>query len=430
MASPHFENLLVSKTSDASASNLNPFLPPDSLPSYDVTEDSETLDCLFRLIYPIPRSPIKDVRLAGKVLEAAFKYEMKQAEDEMRSCWGRLADQNPVAAYAIACKLNLEDEARIAAHCAIGKPGLRYVPELDEVKAGPYFRFLEFIHAKVPAYEEAEWDPMLSPGFSRKFIAAPEQDPSSSRRDPSPFHSNPEFSTLSRFPVDIILQASSGEQVRAHRILLSMASPVLSALIDGVSKPDGDNLPTLPIDLEGHQLTKLVSLCYRMCSSGIHTIEDFVEIIELGNKFEISGIDQMARAQVLTLKGTEKEPLRVYYLCLRFGWHEEARSVAMRLALLSTVEVYCPEMEHVPAWAYFNIRRYHYRCHSAMSTRLHASGRRLRTSMGPSAPGFLQELQDAATKREFGESFSRSAVKDVSVPRLCIDSSRTLTAFT
>ena len=89
---------------------------------------------------------------------------------------------------------------------------------------------------------------MLSPGFSRKFIAAPEQDPSSSRRDPSPFHSNPEFSTLSRFPVDIVLQASSGDQVRAHRILLSMASPVCARVCrSGRRRPAA---PTDPLALD------------------------------------------------------------------------------------------------------------------------------------------------------------------------------------
>ncbi|KAJ3483266.1 hypothetical protein NLI96_g6437 [Meripilus lineatus] len=407
LASSHFERIL--KTPPVS-------LSVDSLPQYDVPEDSETLDYLFRFIYPIGKPLIWDLRVVGKVIKAALKYEMKEVEMEMRDHLERLSADDPVTAYAIACQLNFEEEASVAANHAIGKEGLQYVSELDDIAAGPYFRFLQFISAKVPVYNEEEPDmgPNFSPAPQTLFITPPEPEGNRSSNGCKYEVFDPATVVSSQYPPDIILQSSDDVQVKAHRIFLMMTSCIFSGLLHGVPRPrpNADALPVISLDVPGRLLSRLVSLCYPLSEPSMDTIDDLVELVDVALKFELKAVHNLARKRIMKLEETETDPLRIYYICIRFKWYDEAQLLAQKMTMLATVEKYYPEMEFVPSWAYFNLRRYHARCSVMLGDLLLANGRKLYSTSRPCCVGFIEEYEGVGEHRRAMEVVARSAIKD------------------
>ncbi|KAJ3483255.1 hypothetical protein NLI96_g6436 [Meripilus lineatus] len=362
LASSHFERIL--KTPPVS-------LSVDSLPQYDVPEDSETLDCLFRLIYPIGKPLIWDLRVVGKVIKAALKYEMKEVEMEMRDHLERLAVD-----------------------------GSRH----------------SFISAKVPVYNEEGPDmgPDFSPGHQTLFITPPEPEGNLNRASDGCKYEifDPATVVSSQYPPDIILQSSDDVQVKAHRIFLMMTSCIFSGLLHGVPRPrpNADAPPVIPLDIPGRFLSRLVALCYPVSGPSMDTIDDLVESVDIALKFELKFVHNMARRQIMRLVESEQDPLRVYYICIRFGWYEEARFIAQRFSVLWSVEKYYPEMEHVPAWAYFNLRQYHSRCRVLLSDMLHTCGRTLYST--ENYVGFLESYHKLKDHTKSMESLVGRAIKD------------------
>lgn len=127
-----------------------------------VSEDSDTLDYLLCMIYPVPKTPFEirtdeDVAAAEKVLAAAVKYDMVFVKNQICSSLIASALKNSkysepslaVRIYTIAYRHALRDVARDAALvCLHGSVANEYFPELESIPAGTYFRLLQY-HNKI-----------------------------------------------------------------------------------------------------------------------------------------------------------------------------------------------------------------------------------------------------------------------------------------
>jgi hypothetical protein len=65
------------------------------------------------VIKPVIKGP-SDIEL---VLEAALKYQTEEATETMKKSLLTFVADNTLRVYIIACRLQLEEEARAAAHC-------------------------------------------------------------------------------------------------------------------------------------------------------------------------------------------------------------------------------------------------------------------------------------------------------------------------
>ncbi|KAI0658540.1 hypothetical protein C8Q70DRAFT_917283, partial [Cubamyces menziesii] len=116
----------------------------DGLPVIRLTEDSQTLDKLLRLCYPIDDPDFATLDELRPVLEAAMKYMMEEATSLLRSRLVKLGQSQPLRAFAIACALDLTHEAEslvplaYTAHCA-------FVDELKDISAGVYYRVSHYM---------------------------------------------------------------------------------------------------------------------------------------------------------------------------------------------------------------------------------------------------------------------------------------------
>lgn len=86
-----------------------------------LTEDSVTLDALLRLIYPVDDPPIRDVRVAFSVLEAARKYQMVLAIKAMKRVVAQFAHVNPARVYVLATERRWAEEMKTSAKAALGR---------------------------------------------------------------------------------------------------------------------------------------------------------------------------------------------------------------------------------------------------------------------------------------------------------------------
>ncbi|KAL5524726.1 hypothetical protein ACEPAF_9871 [Sanghuangporus sanghuang] len=115
-----------------------------------VSESSETIIPLLEFCYPVnsPRLAQQDISVIGNVLGAALKYDMQSATGPAREALKERAEickKDAVVAYAIACHLKLEEEARAAALACLKWPIVGFVvPQLALISGLDYFNLLDF----------------------------------------------------------------------------------------------------------------------------------------------------------------------------------------------------------------------------------------------------------------------------------------------
>lgn len=87
------------------------------IPRIPVSENASVLDTLLRYVYPVSSPVIGSLHDLQAVLEAAVKYDLECAISVLRKVLvsPHFLDTSPLRVYAIACRHDLEEEAKIAA---------------------------------------------------------------------------------------------------------------------------------------------------------------------------------------------------------------------------------------------------------------------------------------------------------------------------
>ena len=125
----------------------------DGAPVVPVPEESNTLDVLLRYVYPIREPVVDDLGLAENVLEAALKYEMESAVQQI--CRVLVSEKTlttqALRIFAITCRFKLAEEARMAAIATL-RTRIEdvYIKEFDILPSAQYFNLLKY-HRRVKA---------------------------------------------------------------------------------------------------------------------------------------------------------------------------------------------------------------------------------------------------------------------------------------
>lgn len=117
--------------------------PPPVVP---VTEDSDTLEALLRLCYPLSVVPdYAQFETLKPVVAAAHKYQVAHALRILEPRMKFFAAQQPVRVYAFATRYDLPDIARDAARNFLFAPDtLVSAPELADISGAAYHRLLMY----------------------------------------------------------------------------------------------------------------------------------------------------------------------------------------------------------------------------------------------------------------------------------------------
>lgn len=347
ISSPFFEDMfsLVQPPKDI----------PTSLDRIDISEDSTTFENLVRLCYPVKQTKIQDLALLEKVLEAAMKYQMEVVTDLLKGTLRGFVDKKPLQCYAVACRLQLEEEAYLAAKTwkrlttaldnssdsfASTVAGGSYVPEMSTTSSAAYFRLLQH----------------LGDSTVERFTSPPVRITRSADISKSPARSSLE--------ADCQLRAVDGELFPAHSLVLRLAQ---AGNLLGNSSPgetgDGD-LQEFHVNVDSDSLRAVLNFCYPL-SPFIDppSLHDLVRVVEVSKKLQMEHVEAAAKQQLVAHR--KDKPLAVYLLAGLYGWTREAEDAARQVVAEGAHSAYVPEMEEVPAYVYHALLKF---CHAAAAT--------------------------------------------------------------
>lgn len=132
--------------------------PPKQQPIISVTETSHDLDIVLRCIYPVPAPKINSLDELSAALGVALKYDFEIAISVLRNLLvsQQFLQSSPVRVYAIACRYELEEEAKIASRHTLNTNILDEPPckDLQYISAHDYHRLLSLHRRRSKAATE------------------------------------------------------------------------------------------------------------------------------------------------------------------------------------------------------------------------------------------------------------------------------------
>ena len=165
-AAPHATEFRVHKSLLSAASPFfkHMFALPQTphtnieIPVIDVFEPGTTMETLLQYIYPMTRPTIATLDELIPILEAATKYDMISVVDILRKrlVSPEFAKAAPTRVYAIACRFDLEDEAKVASRYTLNVNVLDCPlhDDLKHITAYAYHRLLDLHRKRAKAAQE------------------------------------------------------------------------------------------------------------------------------------------------------------------------------------------------------------------------------------------------------------------------------------
>lgn len=130
----------------------------DALPVVPVPENRTTLDALLRFVYPVPDPSVRTLDDLGPILGAAVKYDFVAVVSTLRKMLlsPRFIHTFPTRVFAIACRYDLEDEARLASRhtLSINVLDCPLSDDLKHITAYSYHRLLDLHRRRAQAAQE------------------------------------------------------------------------------------------------------------------------------------------------------------------------------------------------------------------------------------------------------------------------------------
>ncbi|KAI0688113.1 hypothetical protein C8T65DRAFT_746772 [Cerioporus squamosus] len=143
------DTLLQEKTSERSDQDSD---TEDERPVYLVPEDSNTLDILLRMCYPVDHPHIGSADVYLGVAFAAHKWGFRKVEQALLRSWSEYSHRAPLRFYFAAVQCGWQAEAKACAlqlaitHSPCDMDNA-YVPEMESTSSLPYRRLLSYAQA-------------------------------------------------------------------------------------------------------------------------------------------------------------------------------------------------------------------------------------------------------------------------------------------
>ncbi|KAI0738446.1 hypothetical protein C8Q80DRAFT_244381 [Daedaleopsis nitida] len=326
-------------------------------PIIEVSEDSVALETLLRICYPINKPAGFSIEQIELALRAAMKYDMELPTTVLTGDLENVAKDRPMAVWAVACRLQLEDLARVAAK-ALSPSTLDFdsLGNMDGISAGDYYR-LNRCHASIRS--RAFVSNLLTPS-PRPFDAHP----------PTAQRSSGRFSTTIPTP-DIICRSSDGHEFLAHEAILSAASRLLVEKVGpaGAEPVNGVEPKILVFEVNDIVLASILRFCYNDAPEieSTTSLLHLVQIVAATERYKLNTAH--VRAMSFWCDRAESSPLRAYCIAIQAG-HLGCAKEAARAMLTLPLETYVPELETTPALAYHRLSEYYKTCRNVALVRL------------------------------------------------------------
>ena len=377
-ASPYFKHMFLLPSKDGQS---------ESLP-IDVPESGRIWESLLRLCYPEDDPSFQNIDAIAEVTAAAVKYEFSYTIKFMRKVLRNNIPSNALDVFAIAYRLDLLEEARVAASSFklnLKTPTWSSAPPVKPV-VQLSFTF-QAAAPKAPISTRVEWPSTLegktfSPKIQSLLSAGDlfrllkylrtEPNPKFYSWDPTPAKSAPQPTTnlnlgFDTSDTDLILKSSDDVEFRVHKLIIFLASS--NHLCNAPVESDADTLPVIRLSENSVTLSTLVSMCYPIQDVDDEGLSVVYEVLKAAMKYEMKKIIQTL--QIKLLHCIKRDPLRIYFISIALGLKEEAIKASKVFAFSSddSANAYVREMEVVPAIAYHRLLKYRYQCRAAAANK-------------------------------------------------------------
>lgn len=136
---------------------------------------------------------------------------------------------------------------------------------------------------------------------------------------------------------DVILRAPGGKEFLAHKLVLSLASPVSRDMFTVPSVPIETTPPKLPI-IDVHDppeaLEMFLQIIYPIPNPPIDGLEALASVLKLADKYEAKAVLDAHRGY-LSPPSTSFPPIHIYAILCACGREKEAEAIARQVPLAS-----------------------------------------------------------------------------------------------
>ncbi|PIL24760.1 hypothetical protein GSI_12646 [Ganoderma sinense ZZ0214-1] len=353
----------------------------DGLPVIHVSEPSEVLSKLFRLCYPMDNPHLETIDEVAAILTAALKYELRKPIQMASRRLRKLMPKASLRVYAIACTLDLEDEARAAA-AVIRERKLQneYAAELEDISIGAYHRLLYycetgsdpgglfFTHRPTQKVKDAKKKSKkpksgsVSHPSGSVTLDLPDS-PDSPRM--APVQAPPPRPTVAKYPFNLadpefIITASDGITFRLSQSFVRLASLVLFDMAPDVPTPSVIQVP------ESSQVLDIILRVYSPVENpSLADLSVLNSTLIAARKYEMKkAIHFLQEALVKQADVPLTDPYLLYTIACRHDLRGLALIAAKRTLRLELTKALRPEVETVdiPAGYLYRLLDYHRRC--------------------------------------------------------------------
>ena len=129
---------------------------------------------------------------------------------------------------------------------------------------------------------------------------------------------------------DAILRSSDGKELRVHKLVLSLASPVYRGMFSLPQPIDPPSqIPSVDVSEPSDILQPFIQYLYPRSPPKISDISIWAALYTIADKYGAEGAMESLR-DMLVPRFLDTHPLRVYALASRWGFEEEARIASRR----------------------------------------------------------------------------------------------------
>ena len=134
---------------------------------------------------------------------------------------------------------------------------------------------------------------------------------------------------------DIILRASGGIELHAHKLILSIASSVFRDMFSIPQPPtESSQLPIIDVDETPEVLTIFLQIIYPTPNPPVNDIGTWAPVLRLADKYDAGLVLGVLREYILSTC-LDSPPIQVYAILCFCGREKEAEAIARRISFAS-----------------------------------------------------------------------------------------------